>query len=96
MIGQFHKFFNQHFWLVFSAFGPTAVPTTPWEWCAKELHCNAANSVWTKEKKNRTVVFLGQLGEILSEHSYFNFIRLTEKANKITLNFDVYSNLRFC
>ena len=51
MIGQFHEFFNQHFWLFFSAFGPTAVPTTPWEWCAKELHCNAANSVWTKEKK---------------------------------------------
>ena len=51
MIGQFHEFFNRHFWLVFSAFGPTAVPTTPWEWCAKELHCNAANSVWTKEKK---------------------------------------------
>ena len=53
-------------------------------------------TVFGQKKKNRTVVFLGQLGEILSEHSYFNFIRLTEKAKKITLNFDVYSNLRLC
>ena len=51
MAESFQACLNKIFGGFFSAFGPTAVPTTPWEWCAKELHCNAANSVWTKEKK---------------------------------------------
>ena len=96
MIGQFHEFFNQHFGGFFLRLVPQLYLQHLGSGVLKNCTVMRRTVFGQKKKKNRTVVFLGQLGEILSEHSYFNFIRFTEKVTKITLSFDVYSNLRLC